>query len=80
MDEPIPTESPVASHSDDISTAVDKLRQDYLETIQAATEKLRNGIKNVKVNITHAKLAEYKETLRKIKNIHRYSIENGLTA
>ncbi|KAI6747617.1 hypothetical protein HG530_015725 [Fusarium avenaceum] len=59
---------------------VHKLRQEYRETIQAASDKLREGIKNVKADIFRAKLAEYKETLGRIGNIYRYSVENGLTA
>lgn len=58
----------------------DKLQQQYRETIQAASDKLREGIKNVKVDILRAKLVEYKETLGRIEDIYRYSVENGLTA
>lgn len=59
---------------------VDKLQQEYRETVQAASDKLREGIRNVKVDIFRAKLVEYKETLGRIESIYRYSAENGLAA
>ncbi|KAM0279006.1 hypothetical protein ACHAO9_011895 [Fusarium lateritium] len=70
MPEHIPTESLATSHRADSSAA----------TIQAASDKLREGIRNIKVDIFRAKLVEYKETLGRIENIYRYSVENGLTA
>ncbi|KAH6952213.1 hypothetical protein DER45DRAFT_618923 [Fusarium avenaceum] len=79
MPEHIPTESLATSHRADSSAPVHKLQQEYRETIQAASDKLRECIRNVKVDIFRAKLAEYKETLGRIGNIYRYSVENGLT-